>query len=246
MTPGAALLPLAWLTPALLRARQLALAAAGWIVAANIWTGGPLFAFWVGSHSQTSGNPSMTALVVVVAVLATVNYGLVALLRAIARAQDRFDAVPDVDGTRLPWLYRPRSPRRSGADTRAAGAHALIADRWAESPPAQTREPLVLIDGGTGAARPWRSVTPHLEFGFDVLAGVLPRDGSIDGTTRAMDRVGWQTAHIVARPRDTRAAVDLVRLGRARSLLILTSDAVADDGAVATEIAEFVVTRSAA
>jgi hypothetical protein len=112
-------------------------------------------------------------------------------------------------------------------------------------PKASAREPLVLIDGDTGASRPWQTVTPHLEFGFDVLAGVLPRDGSLDGTTRAMDRVGWQTAHVVARPRDAAAAVDLARLGRARSLLILSSDAVADESGVAAEIAESIAFRPA-
>jgi len=237
---SAAQLPLASLAPATPRLRQLALAVASWIVAANIWTGGPLLAFWAGSRMQTSGDPSMTSLVAVVVVLATVNYGLIMLLRGIARAQDRFDAVPDVDGTRLPWLYR----RRRASPYVDVAAPRLPAATFAEQ--ATSREPLVLLDGGTGAARPWQSVTPHLEFGFDVLAGVLPRDGSLDGTTRAMDRAGWRTAHIVARPRDAEAAVDLARLGRARSLLILTSDAVDyDSAAVATEIAELVAFRPA-
>lgn len=235
---GAAQLLLPSLAPAVLRARQLALTAASWIVAANIWTGGPLLAFWAGSRIETSGNPSMTSLVTVIVTLAAISYGLILLLRAIARAQDRFEPVPDSDGTRLPWLYRKRAP--APLDAAVVPSHAAAAVRVA----APAREPLVLIDGDTGASRPWRAVTPHLEFGFDVLAGVLPRDGSLDGTTRAMDRVGWQTAHVVARPRDAHAAVDLARLGRARSLLILTSDAVADDcAAVATEIAEFVAFR---
>jgi hypothetical protein len=218
---GAARVTFAWPPPAPPRARQLAFAAASWIVAANILTGGPLLALWVGSQTQAGGTPSMTSVGVVLVVLATVNYGLVALLRGIARARDRFGAVD---------------------------LHAIATSRFAARRPSvaeATREPLVLIDGDTGAARPWRSVAPHLEFGFDVLAGVLPRDGSIDGTLRAMDRIGWQTAHVVARPRDARAAVDLARLGRARSLLILDSDSATDDSAgVATEIAELAAFRS--
>jgi hypothetical protein len=233
---SAAEMTLAWPSPGLLRATQLALGTAKWLVAANIVTGGPVFALWAGSQFQTSGSPSMGSVVVVVVALAAASYGLVALFRALAEAQERIGSTEKVDGTRLPWLHgKPRVRQSKGAEGRAAG------QSLATQPP---REPLILIDGDTGGSRPWRSVTPHLEFGFEVLAGVLPRDGSIDGTTRAMDRFGWQTAHVVARPCDAHAAVDLARLGRARSLLILESDAVADDSAaVATEIAELAVFR---
>jgi hypothetical protein len=235
---GAAHIRLDWPSREATRARQLALTVATWLIAVNILIGAPLFALWVGSRTQPSGTASMGSIVIVVVVLAAVSYGLVALLRSLAQAQGDFEVIVG-DNTRQPWLYgKPRARRRSHA--RQARPRAVAA-----APAEAPREPLVLIDGGTGASRPWRSVTPHLEFGFDVLAGVLPRDGSLDGTVRAMDRVGWQTAHVVARPCDARAAVDLARLGRARSLLILGEDSV-DAVAVATEIAEFAVFRSAA
>jgi hypothetical protein len=231
---------LEWPSPGSLRARQLALATAKWLVAVNIVTGAPLFALWAGAQFQTSGAPSMGSVVVVVVALAATSYGLIALFRALAEGQERLDNSERADGTRLPWLHgKPRVQQSKVRKARAATSAA--ARSLAAQPP---REPLILIDGDTGGSRPWRSVTPHLEFGFEVLAGVLPRDGSIDGTTRAMDRVGWQTAHVVARPCDARAAVDLARLGRARSLLILENDAVAgDSAALATEIAELAAFR---
>lgn len=178
----------------------------------------------------------MSSIVIAVLVLAAVSYGLVALLRSLARAQGNLAGI-NSGSARQPWLYG--APHiRSGFRSVAVRPQAVAA-----APAEAVREPLVLIDGGTGAARPWRSVTPHLEFGFEVLAGVLPRDGSLDGTLRAMDRFGWQTAHVVARSCDRLAAVDLARLGRARSLLILGEDAI-DPVAAATEIAEFAAFRS--
>lgn len=228
-----------WAPPRPIRTSALLLGAAKWLVAANLWVGGPLFALWVGAQTQTSGTPSMTSVVLVVVVLAAVSYALIALLRVVDRAQDRIDGTAVADGTRIPWLHGPRA--RSQANAGRSRTDVLAA----ALPERSAREPLVLIDGSAGTSRPWQAVIPHLEFGFEVLAGVLPRDGSIDGTTRAMDRGGWRTAHVVARPRDALAAVELARQGRARSLLILDDDAATDDCvAVATEIAEFAACRS--
>lgn len=213
--------------------------AAKWLVAASLWAGGPLLALWVGSQTQTSGTPSMTSVVLVVVVLATVSYAQIALLRVVDRLQNRVDGSAVADGTRVPWLHGPRARSQPKAESSRADAVATAL------PKRSTREPLVLIDGSAGTSRPWEAVIPHLEFGFEVLAGVLPRNGSIDGTKRAMDRGGWQTAHVVARPRDALAAVELARQGRARSLLILDDDDATEDCvAVATEIAEFAACRS--
>ena len=43
----------------------------------NLWTGGPLFALWVGSRTQGSGPPTMTGLFVVTIALLAVSLGLV-------------------------------------------------------------------------------------------------------------------------------------------------------------------------
>jgi hypothetical protein len=231
---GAAHLSLPWAAPGLLRLRQLGVTAAMWLLAANLWTGAPLFALWVGSQTQSSGSPSMSSVFVAVAVLAAVNYGLVALLWRLGLAQDRLTGAAPAKRAALLWP--------SGARVQRRPRHAA-ASMSSDEP---AREPLVLINGGGEAPRRWWSVTPHLEFGFDVIVAALPRDGSIAGTQRAMDRAGWQTAHIVARPRDAEVAVDLARAGRARSLLILEADSVADDPVgVATEIAEFAAFRGA-
>jgi len=176
-------------------------------------------------------------------VLAALCYGLIAVMAQLELGNARAAGAATPDRFHLPWL---QGSGRGGAAARDMRPRPRPRrDRCEQSETTPAREPLVLIDGETGASRPWQTVTPHLEFGFDVLAGVLPRDGSLDGTTRAMDRVGWQTAHVVARPCDAAAAVDLARLGRARSLLILSSDAIAGDSAVAAEIADAIAFRPA-
>lgn len=240
---GVAQLPFAALAATPLRAREIGLAVASWIVAANIWTGGPLLAYWVGAHLQPSGSSSMVCIVAVVIVLAVVNYGLIAILSQLELVHARVTGAAATERLHLSWLHgtgRRRSTRRGARPQprpRRGRCDALSA------PPA---EPLVLLDGTNGAARPWTAVAPQLRFGFDVLAGVLPRDGTIDGTLRAMDGAGWATAHVVARRCDALAAVELVQRGRARSLLILDSDPTSDDPtAVAAEIADFIAFRPA-
>lgn len=201
--------------PGVLGARQLLLAAGAWLAAAGTVTLGPLVAFWAGWQVIDSGHPSMAAICVVLGVLAAVDYGLVALVRQLALARERLPTIAE------PGVAAGSALRRPG------GA------------------PLVLVDVGDGS-RPWREVAPQLGFGFDVLVAVLTRDGSLAGTLRAMDRAGWGSAHVVARGEDgARAAVELARLGRARSLHLLDADdaSAGDAGTVAAEIAERVALR---
>jgi len=196
------------------RIKQIGITATTWLIVANICIGAPLVAFWAGSQVERSGDPSMASIVVVVLTLAAVGYGLVALLWRLKEVQDRLEGAPPIAETLGRIVDKPE------------------------------REPLVLVDGGPGGGRPWRDVLPHLDFGFDVLTAVLPKNASIDTTLRAMDRAGWVSAHIVARPRDAHVAVDLARLGRASSLCLLDTDAVGNDPAgVATAIAEYVTLR---
>ena len=46
-----------------------------WLAAANIWTGSPLFALWVGSRLQGSGPPKMSSIAAVVIVLESRSKG---------------------------------------------------------------------------------------------------------------------------------------------------------------------------
>jgi hypothetical protein len=240
---GTAQLPFAALAPAATHARQLGLAAASWIVAANIWTGGPLFAYWVGSHLERSGSSSMASIVAVVIVLAVVSYGLIAVLGQLEIAHARVTGAETTDRLHLSWLHGTGRRRSTQRDARPQPRPRRGRCNVATATPG---EPLVLLDGTNGAARPWAAVSPQLAFGFDVLAGVLPRDGTIDGTLRAMDGAGWETVHIVARRCDERAAVELARRGRARSLLILDSDPTHDaPDVVAAEIVESIAFRPA-
>ena len=118
-------------------------------------------------------------------VLAVLGYGLIAVMAQLELGNGRAAAAASPDRLHLPWLQN--SGRRRAAERELRPRARPRRARCDEQGEAPTREPLVLIDGDTGASRPWQTVTPHLEFGFDVLAGVLPRDGSLDGTTRAME-----------------------------------------------------------
>jgi hypothetical protein len=223
------------LTP---RIRRIGLAATSWLIAVNFLTGGPLIALWVGSQVGPSGAASMTSIVIVVLTLAAVNFSLVALLWRLDDLQHDLDGGAGRPPAGPAWLYRPRLRRQ----------RALVATPPLPLAPAaaeRAREALVLIDGGRGGTSPWLEVVPHLEFGFDVLMAVLPRSASLDGTLRAMDRAGWRTAHVVARQSDAGIAIDLARLGRASSVCVLDTEAVAEDPAgTATEIADRVAFRS--
>ena len=79
----------------------------------NLWTGGPLFALWVGvANAQGSGPLTMTALLVVVIVLLTVSLTLVRLIAVMQGAYNKSE--------------------RKGAQP--AGAHAVAAQHARRAP----------------------------------------------------------------------------------------------------------------
>jgi hypothetical protein len=94
------------------RLKALVLAAVMALVALNVWTGGPLLALWVGSRVQGGGPPSMTAIAVIVGMLAVVSLVLVRLLAVLGRA---YDDVTGASRTRrrrqAPWLRSMRGER---------------------------------------------------------------------------------------------------------------------------------------
>src|SRR3954464_3441159 len=94
------------------RLKALVLAALMAVVAVNIWTGGPLFAVWVGSKVQGGGPPSMTAVAVVAGVLLIVSLMLVRLLAILGEAYDDVTDAPHARRRRQsPWMRSLRGER---------------------------------------------------------------------------------------------------------------------------------------
>ena len=100
-----------------MRARRLAVLAGMALAAVNLFTGAPLLAIWVGSRVQgESGGLSMTAVLVVIVVLAVLCWALVWALAALGGAHDALvGRRPEARQT--PWLR----PFNSGVE-RSAGA----------------------------------------------------------------------------------------------------------------------------
>jgi CBS domain containing-hemolysin-like protein len=79
--------------------KRLLMAAATAFLAINIWTGAPLLALWVGSRIVGKQALSMTAVFVVVIVLAALVYGMTIALTRLSAAYDELIGRP------------PRTPR---------------------------------------------------------------------------------------------------------------------------------------
>ena len=93
--------------------------------------------------------------------------------------------------------------------------------------------PLVLLHGFTGSWRIWQLVLPALEREHEVFAPTLPghaggppvdeisHDTLPDAIERAMDELGWETAHIVGNSLGGYLALQLAARGRARTVVAL-------------------------
>jgi hypothetical protein len=100
------------------------------LIGVSIWTGSPLFAVWVGSQVQRSSSaPSMTAVFVVVLVLAVVTAALgAAFSRLSARYEELTGQSPTVR-QHAPWLrsMRGERPRYEGMQpTLTTGERVLV------------------------------------------------------------------------------------------------------------------------
>jgi hypothetical protein len=77
----------------------------------NLWTGGPLFALWVGSRTQGSGPPTMTGLFVVTIVLTAVSLALVRLIALLQESYDKHSGTARHVRAHTPWLRSMRGER---------------------------------------------------------------------------------------------------------------------------------------
>ncbi len=96
---------------------------------------------------------------------------------------------------------------------------------------AGTGEPLVLPSVFANPWHKWEPVLPLLTAEYDVLVPTLPGfapdlplegpasiGGLASGVASVMDRIGWDTAHIIGNSMGAWVAMELGRLGRARSV----------------------------
>lgn len=81
------------------------------VASLNLWTGGPLFALWVGSHAQESGPLTMTALLVTVAVLLGLSLALVRLIAVLQQAYNKHSGQTPGVRAHTPWLRSMRGER---------------------------------------------------------------------------------------------------------------------------------------
>jgi hypothetical protein len=92
----------------LLALKRALLAAATAFITVNVWTGGPLFALWVGSRVSNSHILSMAAVGVVVVVLAALEIVMVLALAWLNNTYDELTGRPQVE-QRVAWLRSMRA-----------------------------------------------------------------------------------------------------------------------------------------
>ena len=104
--------------PRLLAVKRVALATATVVASINIWTGSPLLALWVGSKTVPSSGLSMTAVFVVIAVLAASVLTLTAVLGWLSARYDQLTGRPAAARRTSPWLRSMRGEREEVARKR--------------------------------------------------------------------------------------------------------------------------------
>ncbi len=88
--------------------KRTAIVAATAFLAVNLWTGAPLLALWVGSQVVGRQRLSMTAVFVVVVVLATLVFSMSLALAWLNREYDHLIG-RSAGERRLPWLRSTRA-----------------------------------------------------------------------------------------------------------------------------------------
>jgi len=103
--------------------KRLGMAAVTALVTANIWTGAPLFALWVGSQFVGHRALSMGAVGIVIVVLAILEFALALLLTWLNNTYDDISGRPRVE-RRARWLRSMRA-EDEGYVSQRAGITAL-------------------------------------------------------------------------------------------------------------------------
>jgi hypothetical protein len=97
--------------PPHLTLKRLGIVTATALVAANVWTGAPLFAVWVGSQVQHKSLVSMRGVVTVVAVMAALAFLLGWALTWLSAKYDQLTGRPAMATLTSPWHRSKRGDR---------------------------------------------------------------------------------------------------------------------------------------
>jgi hypothetical protein len=103
--------------PRFMTLKRLIMAAATAFLTINLWTGAPLLALWVGSHSSNDAVLSMQAVFVVVLVLAVLVFVMALALTWLNNAYDELIGRPRAE-RRLPWLRSMRAEAETHVSSR--------------------------------------------------------------------------------------------------------------------------------
>jgi hypothetical protein len=93
------------------KVRRLGLVALMALLTANIWTGGPLLALWIGSRVQGSGAPTMGPIVVTAISLGVICFVLIRLLAIVDARYGAASGRTTSVRRHLPWLRSMRGER---------------------------------------------------------------------------------------------------------------------------------------
>jgi hypothetical protein len=94
--------------PRFVSVKRLAMAAASAFLSINLWTGAPLIALWIGSHSSNDTVLSMQAVFVVVLVLAGLVFVMALALAWLNNTYDELVGRPQTE-RRMPWMRSMRA-----------------------------------------------------------------------------------------------------------------------------------------
>jgi hypothetical protein len=94
------------------------------LITANVWTGCPLLALWVGSHAAGSRILSMAAVGVVLVVLAVLEFAMVMALAWLISVYDELTGRPRAEPG-APWLRRLCRPEAEGRAKQTMGITSL-------------------------------------------------------------------------------------------------------------------------
>jgi hypothetical protein len=99
-------------------AQRTLLASLTAVVAVNIWTGAPLLAVWVGSKAVGDSGLSMSAVFLVIGVLAAAEIVLLLALTWLSASYDELTGRPRAQRRTSPWLRSMRGEREEIAKRR--------------------------------------------------------------------------------------------------------------------------------